>query len=76
MNCLIYALRFWDKHPEYKLWYNSDHVINIPTWIKDPFPNGGFLPAEDYGYQYFVKWDHALIEESDKLLLKKYFNVT
>lgn len=75
MNCLVYALRFWEKHPEYKLWYNSDHVINIPTYVVNPFPNKEFLPVEDFGFQYFIKWDHALIEQSDIDLLIKYFRV-
>lgn len=76
MNCLIYALRFWKENPDYKIWYNSDHCINIPTFVKDPFPNKEFLPAEEFGYNYFKSWHHALITDHEQNLLKEYFNIT
>lgn len=39
INCLSYALRFWKKNPLYRIWYNSDHCINIPMWIDAKFTN-------------------------------------
>jgi len=28
MNCLEYALLFWQANPYYQIWYNGDHCIN------------------------------------------------
>lgn len=72
MNCLAYALRFWETHPIYLLYYNSDHVINIPkgTQISD------FLPIEEYGYKYFNSAFEGLLDNHEKELLKRYFKIT
>jgi len=71
MNCLAYALRFWDKHPHYKIYYNSDHAVNSMNQI-----GGGYLPAEDYGYAYFNRAFNGLLSKDEQILLKKYFNLT
>lgn len=70
MNCLAYALRFWEKEPNYVLYYNSDHVVNLPegTEVK------GFLPAEKFGYVYFAGAAGGLLDEYEQELLKRYFN--
>lgn len=77
INCLSYALRFWDKNPDYRIWYNSDHCINIPL---DTYPNFKygrmFLPAEEFGYHYFISSFKGLISLEDEVLLKKYFDIT
>ena len=68
MNCLEYALNFWNDNKDYKLYYNSNHVINSDVPI-----GGNFLLAEDFGYDYFIN----AFELDDKgiELLKQYFNV-
>jgi hypothetical protein len=69
INCLSYALRYWNLYPEYRLYYNSYHVINLPV-------NAcmGFLPIEDFGYDYFFKWyEDKLIDNIDLALLNLYF---
>lgn len=70
MNCLAYALRFWEHNPEYVLFYNSGHVINIPkgTQISD------FLPVEEYGYNYFKGSFAGLLDEYEWGLLDNYFD--
>lgn len=68
-NCLSYALRYWNLHPEYRLYYNSDHVVNLPV-------NAciGFLPIEEFGYDYFFSWyEDKLIDNIDLALLNLYF---
>ena len=70
INCLSYALRYWNLYPEYRLYYNSYHVVNLPI-------NAcmGFLPIEDFGYDYFFNWyNRGLINEDDLVLLNRYFN--
>lgn len=69
INCLSYALRYWNLYPEYRLYYNSYHVINLPV-------NAciGFLPIEDFGYDYFFRWyEDKLIDNIDLALLNLYF---
>ena len=70
INCLSYALRYWNLYPEYRLYYNSYHVVNLPV-------NAciGFLPIEDFGYDYFFNWyKRGLINEEDLVLLNRYFS--
>lgn len=69
MNCLSYALRFWDKMPQYKMYYNSDHVINA----KSPITGDNYLAVEYFGYDYFISAFEGLLTEKDEKLLKKYF---
>lgn len=71
MNCLAYALRFWEKEPSYKLYYSANHVINSKTNISGP----NWLPAENYGYDYFVSAFDGLLDSHEQFLLKKYFNI-
>jgi hypothetical protein len=71
MNCLAYALRFWEKNPKYKLYYRPGHVINSDVSIPGP----DWLPAEEYGYCYFVSSFDGLLDEYEQKLLKKYFNI-
>ena len=70
INCLSYALRYWELHYEYRLYYNSEHVINLPVNVYT-----GFLPIEDFGYDYFFNWyKNGLINEEDLVLLNRYFS--
>lgn len=70
INCLAYALRFWEKEPSFKLYYCSGHVINSHV----PITVDGWLPAEDFGYVYFSSAFKDLLNEYETDLLKKYFN--
>lgn len=69
MNCLGYALRFWERYPEYRLYYNSGHVINSPVLINKE----AYLPAEDFGYDYFHSAFEGLIDSHEEDILKRYF---
>ena len=75
INCLIYALQFWKDNPDYRIWYNSNHCINLPSSIQNPFPNREFLPAEDYGYIYFSSTFKEFLNQEYQLLLKQYFQI-
>lgn len=73
MNCLEYALGFWDKNPNYLLHYNSDHVINLPVGATAT----GFLEIKDYGFGYFERWyAQGLITETALKLLHRYFDIS
>ena len=58
INCLSYALRFWEENPKYKIYYNSDHVINLREQddIDQKAEALGLLAIEEFGYDYFNKW--------------------
>jgi len=74
MNCLAFALRFWEKNPEYKIWYNSSHCINIPTWMTAQFEGDPvYLPAEGFGYDYFSGSFAGLLDDYEQELLVNYF---
>ena len=75
INCLAYALRFWEHNPQYKLYYNSDHVVNLNYYGQNADYYIGFLPAEDYGYDYFSSSFAGLLDEYEEDLLKKYFQI-
>lgn len=34
MNCLQYALRFWEINNKYKIYYNGDHAVNSDEKIE------------------------------------------
>lgn len=70
INCLAYALRFWELNPSYKLHYNSDHVVNSKINLEPTY-----LPAEEFGYSYFQSAFNGLLDNYELELLKKYFNV-
>ncbi len=74
-NCLIYALRFWEQNPKYRLFYNSDHVVNLPEGVGD-LVLGPFLTLESFSYDFIrTSFAHALTDPRDQELLKKYFEV-
>lgn len=78
MNCLAYALRFWKKDSRYRLYYDSGHVINSRYELHDPRYHvpGEYLPAESYGYDYFLNAFTDLLNQEEKELLKDYFKIT
>jgi len=71
MNCLDYALAFWNKHPEYIVYYNADHCVNLPRGTDVQ----GFCPLEFYGYNHMNNTFKDVLSEEGKELLKKYFKM-
>lgn len=72
MNCLQYGLKFWKKNTNYRIWYNSDHCINLP-----PNSNAtGFLPLEDFGFNHIYNSFNKYLTEEYLIILKKYFVVS
>lgn len=69
MNCLSFALMFWEKDNDYRIWYNSCHCINLPNGSSAV----GFLMAETFGYEHFLNTFNDTLSEEDKRRLKKYF---
>ena len=72
INCLEYALNYWNKNKNYKIYYNSDHCVNLPEGTKV----SNFNPIEDFGLGYFEKWytEQKLITKKAYELLKLYFS--
>lgn len=73
INCLSYALRFWNECPEYEIYYDSGHCINLKSTDTITGKGMTFLKAEDYGYEYFVNAFLDQLTNNDLTLLKKYF---
>ena len=67
LNCLEFALGFWFKNPRYKIYYDSDHAINLLEYplIKN------FLPIENFGLEHFL--NSFLLKPKYIDLLKIYF---
>ena len=63
-----YALEFWQKEPNYLIYYNSDHAINLP---KDTKISENFLPLKSFGYEHILK--SFELSENSKEILKLYF---
>ena len=68
MNCMDYALEFWIKEPNYLIFYNSDHAINLPIGTKI---SENFLPLKSFGYEHILK--SFELSENSKEILKLYF---
>lgn len=71
INCLEYALDFWNENRDYKIQYNSNHCINVPIGTKVY----GFDSIEGFGFDYFENWftEQKLIPERSYKLLIEYF---
>jgi hypothetical protein len=50
-NCLTLNLLMWQRCPELKLWYNSNHVVSIEADVD--LKAVGYLPVEEYGIEHF-----------------------
>ncbi len=68
INCLEYALFFWEEQPKYLIYYNSDHVINLPGNSVCE----GFLEIKEFGYEHLL--NSFTLSDQAKEILKKYFN--
>ena len=61
-NCLTRALDLWKDNPDYRLWYNHNHVIALEgvyeasdiTLMRSPGLSE-YLPLKDFGLEYFNK---------------------
>ena len=71
INCLEYALDFWNENKDYKIQYNSNHCINVPIGTKIY----GFDSIEGFGFDYFESWftEQNLISKRTYKLLIDYF---
>ena len=70
MNCLVFALRFWSRNPEYKIYYDGSHCVNADMPI-----GGKFLPAEKFGLLHFLGAFQDHLSEEDKSTLIRYFDI-
>lgn len=70
MNCLEHCLEQWLNMPNYRLWYNSDHVIIIEPEID--LYDKGYLAIEKYGIRH-INWSFRN-KYRYKRLLKRYFD--
>ncbi len=70
MNCLQFALRFWNDNRNYKIFYNSDHVINL-----EQCEQTDYLPLEEFGFKNIYNSFRQILTKNDIQLLKKYFNI-
>ncbi len=70
MNCLTYCLEQWLDNPDFKLWYNSNHVVIIEP-DKD-LTGLGYLSLDEYGFTYFIKSFRMTPEY--QIILSDYFD--
>ncbi len=68
MNCLQFALRFWFKNRNYKIFYNSDHVINL-----EQCEQTDYLPLEEFGFDNIYNSFKDSLTADEVELLKLYF---
>jgi len=52
MNCLAHCLDQWLDNPEFRLWYNSNHVIIIEPHLDAS--DLGYLPLSEFGYFHMI----------------------
>lgn len=70
MNCLAYSLRFWNKNPKYKIYYNSDHAINSDV----PIEGNNYMPLEKFTLRDILLQFVGLLNKKENILLVEYFN--
>jgi hypothetical protein len=51
MTCLHHCLEQWIEMPEYRLWYNSNHVVIIEP--EHNLKQFGYLPLQMFGVANF-----------------------
>lgn len=69
MNCLQFALGFWDSNRDYDIFYDADHVINL----RGVNLFCGYIPLSDYGYEHILKSFEGLLLSEDVDRLRRYF---
>jgi hypothetical protein len=76
INCLSYALRFWNENPRWIIWFNGDHAINSDHSIKsDPKEKMPFKPLDCWSIKDIERMFGPLITESDMKLLHDYYGL-
>jgi hypothetical protein len=70
-NCLEYALRFWRENPEYRIYYNGDHVVNVRTDRVSTY-----VPIEESGYEAISRSFAGLLSAEGEELLSMYYGLT
>jgi len=73
ITCLEYALTFWNEHRDYKIYYNSDHVINLK---EGTIPPEGYLELKEFGLNHLLAsfyYNYTFAEIIYVDLLKEYF---
>jgi hypothetical protein len=68
-NCLQTALDFWETHPDFRLWYNSNHVVSIEDGID--LTDKGYLPLHDFGFHHLIS--SFELQNRNIVQLEKYF---
>ena len=69
MNCLQYCLLQWEKNPNFKIWYNSNHAVIIEHEID--LVDKGYLPLIAFGRRHLIS-SFALTQDYVKIL-DRYF---
>lgn len=69
LNCLEFALDFWNEDSRYKIYYNSDHVINL----LGKSGADGYLPIEEFGLEHIMS--SFTLKPRYLNLLKIYFEI-
>ena len=52
MNCLQYCLLQWEKNPNFKIWYNSNHAVIIEPEID--LKDKEYLPVVAFGRKHLI----------------------
>lgn len=70
-NCLTRALDQWSEDKDFRLWYNSNHVVSIePEYnLHDLFsPKLEYFPIEDFGADHLISSFKLKQKYSDLLI--------
>jgi hypothetical protein len=70
MNCLEHCLEQWIDMPDYRLWYNSSHVVIVEP--EHRLNDIGYLPLEHFGLSHFLESFH--LDMRYREILTKYFD--
>jgi len=70
MSCLEFALWFNKENPDYPIYYDGDHVINLHK--STPVP-GCYLPLTDYSYTCIRNSFATGLSRGTIKLLEKYY---
>jgi len=76
-NCLTYALEFWEANPQYLIFYNSLHAINLEAGPDFDYQTlarmFGYLEAKGFGINYFLKAHKEFLTPHHIEILERYF---
>lgn len=69
MNCLEYALEYWELDKGYVIFYDGNHCVNLPANAQVP----SFIRLELYGYKFIKATFKDVLTSEGKARLKAYF---